>query len=168
MFWENIQPIIVSVGVASAILALVANVVVACMNNRQLRIMNRDKFNNELIQYRYTKLHSILEDIGKEQGFQNYINDPQKTYLASFEKIDRFIELYTLAKPLIGTKLRKNLDSAANSVLTSRSIIMSNPNDLDAVNKEMPNWVSAINHFYHELLEAIQQQVSEFTDVRTK
>lgn len=169
MTLESMQPIIVSVGVISAVVALIANVIVAYMNNRQLRKMNRDKFNNELIQYRYSKLYSILEDIGEEQGFINHIGNPQETFKDSFEKAQRFFELYTLAKPLLATELRGNLDSVSSDMLASRSAMIEfwSCKDLDGMNNEMLTWASVLNKFHNELTEAIQKQISEFTNFRT-
>ena len=165
MSWENI----VSVGVVSAVVALIANVIVTIMNNHQLRKMNKDRFNNELVQYRYTKLHYILEDIGKEHGFENHA-DTWKTFGDSLRKSDRFYELYILAKPLIGIELREALDLVASDMRSKHLIIKESwlRKNFDNITKEASEWASVLNSFHDELTEAIQKQISEFTDIRTK
>jgi len=60
--WENISPVLISVGVISAALAAIANVVVSVMNNRRLKAIEKDKRMTEIQKYRYTNLYNIVKN----------------------------------------------------------------------------------------------------------
>jgi len=111
--WNTLSSILISTAVIAAALAAIANVIVALMNNARLRSIDKDKRKSELIQYRYTKLYSVLQDIEGEHGFVINNSDFVETLAKAIEKRNRYVELYKLARPLIKNEIRNSLDVAA-------------------------------------------------------
>lgn len=162
MNWDMISPIVISVGVVAAAIAAIANVIVALMNNIRLKAIEKDKRISELIQYRYTKLYSLLEDLEREHGFIVYIDEPNKTLSEVLEKRIRFIEIYKLSKPLINNDLRKNLDVSALSEQELWKPLLAGlmPDNTKLIENDLHTYVKSINAFHDELGKAITAQIS--------
>jgi len=119
-------------GVISVIITAIATIVVGRMNNRTLRSIQSDKFQSELIIYRYTKLYNTLERLeALEENFELGISYSEKYILHGVEHIDneyikhlsdmrnRFLtsrrkiaELSRLTLPLISNSSRVELNNA--------------------------------------------------------
>jgi len=166
MNWETLSPILVSVGVFAAAIAAVASVIVAKMNNNYLRSLENDKRKSELIQYRYTKLYSILEDIENELGLKTYFGDMNKTFGEAVSRRERYIALYRLSRPLIDGRLRKSLDECYESEKKLFELIAMelDKSNLDGVNKHLEKWMNSIKKFTDSLSAAIQEQIASMME----
>ncbi len=120
--WDMLPSVLLNTAVIAAALAAIANVIIALMNNRRLRSIDNDKRRSGLIQYRYAQLFSILEAVESEQGFENHVNNIEKTFLAAIQKRQHYVELYHLARPLIESKMRNSLDMSANLEDRSKAV----------------------------------------------
>jgi len=162
MDWDTLSPILISVGVIAATIAAIANIVVARMNSNYLRSLENDRRKSELVQYRYTKLYSILEDIEREHGFQNYIGDTDKSFWNAVSKRERYVELYRLARPLIENKLRVPLDEVAKHEELQFAPIVegTHKKDLEFINEHMKGWSDSINCLVKMLSQTIQEQIT--------
>ncbi|MDR3364490.1 MAG: hypothetical protein LBS91_06035 [Clostridiales Family XIII bacterium] len=112
----TMNPVVTAAVVAACatFITFVGNAFIAISNNRRLSVIEKDKFLSELVQYRYTKLYSILEDLQKEHGHSLFPDDDNRTASEAVSKRPHFVELYKLARPLIDTNLRTDLDNSAD------------------------------------------------------
>lgn len=113
--WQTFFPVLLSVGVVSAAIAAIANVIVTLLNNTRLKALEKDKRISELIQYRYVKLYGILEEICQLEALSYDISDEHiKETIHNVENRFGVIKKKCdLAKPLIQdsyiVKLNANL-----------------------------------------------------------
>lgn len=166
MNWGTLSPIIISTTVCAAAVSAIANFVVALMSNHLLKTIEKNKHLNELTHYRYSKLHSLLEDLEKEHGFVNYPDDISRTFQESLEKRVRFVAIYKLSRPLLKDKFRKQLDEYANDEEYNYKIIVSSVigHDIDNIKEHIPNWNKSVNCFLEALGEIIHNQIAELTE----
>lgn len=62
MNWETISSVLISAVVIAAIITSTINFVIAILNSKSLKRIEKERQDNSIIQYRYKELHSILKD----------------------------------------------------------------------------------------------------------
>jgi len=108
MGWDTIA----APAVIAATVSALASVVIAIQNNQRLKAIEKNKRINELTQYRYTKLYSILEEILALESFDYDLSKDHihETHTAISHLSYLAIKKWELAKPLIDASIRKSTD----------------------------------------------------------
>ncbi|GHT26410.1 hypothetical protein FACS18942_03830 [Planctomycetales bacterium] len=159
MDWKTI----LTATVVAAFVSAISSIVVAILNNRRLRKIETDKRKYEWKHYRFTKLYELLERVERLHGFIGSPQDPLKTINDALSRRLELIELYKLARPLIGSNNRKEIDSKIieeknaykpleEEILTKNSAIKAN------------DWLSVAKYLPDVLSEAINDQLVELSE----
>ena len=157
---------LITAGVITAAIAMIANVIVALMNNARLKSIERDKFSRELVHYRYTTLYDILTDLEGGYTFITYPKDIGRTYQEAWEKREKYLSLYKKSRPLLDQKFRKILDAAAmkeESEYKKASKLFMERNTGVQIADLLP-WGEVVKYFVHTLSEQIQEQIIHLTN----
>lgn len=161
MEWNTFTSVFISSAVAAAAVAAIANVVVSILNNRRLKAIEVDKRNNELIQYRYTKLYALLEKI---KSFER----PTAGLALSNETRGKFIQMrsdlynnltneYKLAKPLIDKEVRIAVEELNKQIVKILASVIESDNNLPI--GEHKKVLILIINYESELEKCIIQQL---------
>jgi hypothetical protein len=115
---NTILPVIISVGVVAAAIAAIANVIVALMNNKRLKGIEKDKKMTEIQKYRYTQLYEIIKHW---YDFDTDIDVAEKSEgeIASIRLMHKPLDhkgRWDIVKPLLNPKFTNGIDDMVEKV----------------------------------------------------
>lgn len=133
-----IYNVLLTSGVFAALITSVVNIVLLIVNNTHLKKIERIRWDNEIIKYRYVKLYEFckewhnyeidIDDV-LEIGDEEYV----KMYADLLGSINSNIERYRVVKPLLDRSYTEELDELLNEIhLKEKEIILMH----DSMSKE--------------------------------
>jgi hypothetical protein len=154
--------IIISVGVVAAVIGAIANVIVALMNNRRLKRIEKDKKMSEIQRYRYTQLYEIIKhwyDYGTD------VKGESTEKIASARLINTPLDhkgRWDISKPLLNPKFTNGIDETTHEVdellLQFVKSLDENKEDKDKARKDFSNCGEKLGRM---LRNAINSQLQE-------
>jgi len=161
MNWE----MLLGVGVVSVILTSITNIVLLILNNKTLRSINNDKFRSELVVYRFTNLYSLLQSL-ETKNFMEYTDDYQRTAIETFNTYFAIYGIYQLAKPLINSSFRAEVDNLVSIIVPIYKNDIKEPNSSDkGIDIEaFKNFHMTAFAFRESLQKTIQNQIEALTN----
>ena len=154
-------------GIIIAVIAAVVNIIISLMNNVRLKSLEKEKRNNELYVYRYTKLYSLLEEVEDRHGrFNSYFDDTARTVKEAIEKRHTITGLQNLIQSLITDEMRyKNLELAisdeSNKFKSLDYILHKKEFALERnINEDIVAWLNSFNMLTCEMKSAITKEIA--------
>lgn len=116
MNWETISSVLVSAVVIASIITSTINLIIALLNSKSLKRIEKERQNNLMTQYRYKELHSILQEwINISRSFDASLDSDivlsDKEIVNYLNEASRILkQKYDIAFSLVDKEIWKDMD----------------------------------------------------------
>jgi hypothetical protein len=164
MDWSTLSPVLISTAVFAAAVGAIANVIVALMNNRRLKKIEKEKTMTEIQKYRYIQLYDMTKNWN---SYGSKIEGDSISQLASNQLINRPLDnkgRWDIVKPLINPKFTDGIDEKVREVdALLLELVSTESEESDNVNsRQILSQYSSVGQELELLLKkAIYDQINE-------